>query len=88
MNSHNSRMRPETLRRIGDLARYILAVYPMNGAFMQLGERQFTDGTTRPDIRDEDGRQFVLDDYGEPVYGVWHHSDEYQEPVVLFGPAA
>jgi hypothetical protein len=37
---------------------------------LQLSERQFTDGTTRPVYRHDDGRQFVLDD-GEPVYGIW-----------------
>ena len=36
---------------------------------MQLGERQFTDGSTRPVCRSDDGRQYVLDDDGEPVYG-------------------
>jgi hypothetical protein len=55
---------------------------------MQLGERQFTDGATRPVYRDDDGRQFVLDDDGEPVYGTWLHPDEYLEPIVLFGPVA
>jgi hypothetical protein len=50
---------------------------------MQLGERQFTDGTARPVFRSFDGRRFVLDDDGEPVYGVWLHPDEYREPVVL-----
>ncbi|HEV8061374.1 MAG TPA: hypothetical protein VGP68_15960 [Gemmataceae bacterium] len=44
---------------------------------MQLGERQFTEGTTRPVYRDDDGRQYVLDDEGEPVYSVWLHPDEY-----------
>jgi hypothetical protein len=39
--------------------------------FMRLGERQFTDGTMRPIYREDDGRQYVLDDEGEPVYGVW-----------------
>jgi hypothetical protein len=29
------------------------------------------------------GRQFVLDDDGEPVYGEWLHPDEYSEPLVL-----
>ena len=50
---------------------------------MQLGESQFTDATTRPIYRDGDGRQFILDEDGEPVYGVWLHPDEYQEPVAL-----
>ena len=50
---------------------------------MQLGERQFTDGATRPVFRSDDGRQFVLDDNGEPVYGVWLHPDEYSEPITI-----
>lgn len=36
---------------------------------MRLGERQFTDDTTRPAYRSDDSRQFVLDDAGESVYG-------------------
>jgi hypothetical protein len=50
---------------------------------VQPGDCQFTDGTTRPIYRDDDGRQYVLDDEGEPVYGTWLHPDEYQEPVAL-----
>ena len=38
-----------------------------------------------PVYRSDDGRQFVLDDDGEPVYGVWLHPDEYQEPILLEG---
>lgn len=30
-------------------------------------ERQFTDGTTRPVYRSDDGRQYVLDDDDESV---------------------
>jgi len=52
---------------------------------MQLGERQFTDGTTQPVYRSDDCRQFALDDEGEPVYGTWLHPDAYQEPIVLSG---
>jgi hypothetical protein len=33
---------------------------------MQLGERQFTDGTTRPVYRSDDGCQYFPDDDGEP----------------------
>jgi hypothetical protein len=50
---------------------------------MQLGARQFIDGTTHPVYRSDDGRQYVFDDDGEPVYGVWLHPDEYQEPVII-----
>jgi hypothetical protein len=31
---------------------------------------EFTDGLTRPVFEDAHG-QYVLDDEGEPVYGVW-----------------
>jgi hypothetical protein len=55
---------------------------------MQLGEREFTDGTTRPVYRSDDGRQFLLDDDREPVYGVWLHPDEYDEPIVIQLPGA
>ena len=48
---------------------------------MQLGERHFTDGTTCPVYRSGNRRQYVLDDDGEPVYGVWLHPDEYREPI-------
>lgn len=34
---------------------------------MKSGERQFPDGTTRPVYRNDDGRQYVLDDEGVPV---------------------
>ena len=36
----------------------------------------FIDGVTRPVFLDVDGRQFVLDDEGRPVYGVWVYVDE------------
>jgi hypothetical protein len=36
----------------------------------QLGERRFTDGTTRPVSADADGRQYVEDD-GVRAYGIW-----------------
>ncbi len=54
---------------------------------MPLGERQFTDGTTRPIYRSDDGRQYVLDDEGEPGYGVWLNPDEYSEPHSLSRPS-
>src|SRR4029077_1804089 len=50
---------------------------------MHLGERQFTDDTTRPVYRSDDGRQYVLDDDGEPVYGVWQHPDEHRAARVV-----
>lgn len=49
---------------------------------MQLSECHFTNGTTRPGCRNNDGRKCVPDDRGEPVYAIWLHSDEYQVPIV------
>jgi hypothetical protein len=54
---------------------------------VQLGERRFTDGTARPVYRSGADRQCVLDDNGEPVYGVWLHPDDYQESVVFELPS-
>jgi hypothetical protein len=50
---------------------------------MKLGERQFTDGTTRPVYGSDGGLQLVLDHDGEQGYGVWPLPDEYCEPVIL-----
>jgi hypothetical protein len=36
----------------------------------------FIGGVTRPVFLDVDGRQYVLDDEGWPVYGVWVYVDE------------
>jgi hypothetical protein len=44
---------------------------------MQLGERQFTDGTTRPVYWDDDGKS---------GRGFWLDPDEHSEPVVLSIP--
>jgi hypothetical protein len=30
-----------------------------------------TDGTRRPVYEDGHGRQYVLDDLGEPIFGLW-----------------
>jgi hypothetical protein len=35
----------------------------------------FTDGVARP-VYEEDDRQYVIDDGGERVYGVWILADE------------
>jgi hypothetical protein len=58
-----------------------------NSVMMQLGERQITDGTTRPVFRSDDGGRFVIDDADEPVYGTWLYPDEYIEPFVYDLPA-
>ena len=36
----------------------------------------FTDGIPRPVFRDAGGRQYILDEEGQPVYGVWVYIDE------------
>ena len=36
----------------------------------------FLDGTTRPVYLDADGREYVLNDDGQPVYGEWIYLDE------------
>jgi hypothetical protein len=62
----------------------------VNKTFAELHGRGYTYVewlTTRPVYRDDTGRQYVLDDDGEPVYGVWLHLDEYQEPVVIELPS-
>jgi hypothetical protein len=42
----------------------------------QIGFATFIDGVTRPVFLDADGRQSVLDDDGQPIYGVWILIDE------------
>ena len=36
----------------------------------------FVDGVSRPVFLDEDGRQYVIDNDGNRVYGVWIYIDE------------
>jgi hypothetical protein len=50
-----------------------------------IGERDFTDGAGRPVFRDPDGRQFVEDDEGERVYGIWilQAEAEPDDPIVV-----
>lgn len=36
-----------------------------------IGSREFTDGTQRAVYQDDDARQFVIDDDGQAVYGIW-----------------
>jgi hypothetical protein len=36
-----------------------------------IGWRHFTDGTMRPVFLDQDGRQFIHDDDGQPASGTW-----------------
>ena len=42
----------------------------------RIGDRPFVDGVTREVFADPDGRQFVLDNDGNPVYGVWIYVPE------------
>jgi hypothetical protein len=41
-----------------------------------IGSILFTDGIARPALLDVDGRQYVLDNDGNPVYGSWIYFDE------------
>jgi hypothetical protein len=41
-----------------------------------IGSGDFTDGTQRAVYEDDDGRQFVIDDDGQAVYGIWILPDE------------
>jgi hypothetical protein len=43
---------------------------------MPIDEVLFVDGITRRVYLDVDGRQYVLGDDGQPVYGVWIYVDE------------
>jgi hypothetical protein len=47
---------------------------------------EFNDGPMRPVYEDVDGRQFVIDDDGQWVYGVWFIPPECDEPVISYGP--
>jgi hypothetical protein len=48
-----------------------------------IGRRRFVDGSHRVVYQEPDGRQFVLDDDLEPVYGVWILQDEEQDQPVI-----
>ena len=41
-----------------------------------IGSIPFTDGATRPVFLDADGRQYILGDDQNRVYGVWIYIDE------------
>ena len=43
---------------------------------------QFVDGNTRP-VFEADGRQFVVDDAGERVYGVWYIPPDDRVPIIV-----
>jgi len=42
-----------------------------NDTDVALAEVHFPDGSIRTAWRDDDGRQYVVNDEGEPVFGVW-----------------
>jgi hypothetical protein len=43
---------------------------------ISIGSIPFIDGIPRPVFLDMDGRQYVLDNDGNPVYGSWIYIDE------------
>ena len=48
-----------------------------------IGSIPFTDGIVRPAFLDAGGRQYVLDEEGQPMYGMWVFIDE---PEILNRP--
>lgn len=85
-SSNSKEIAPSTSELVLD-SKVVSKLVMSSFVMMQLGERQFRDGTRRPVYRDDGGRQFVLDDDGGPVNGVSLHPDEYHEPVVIELPS-
>lgn len=51
-----------------------------------IGYTFFADGTKRPIFEQLDGRQYVHDDDGEPVYAVWMIPEDATDmPIVVRG---
>ena len=48
----------------------------------RLGEIELVDGSRRPVFEEPGGRQYVVDDNGERVYGVWIIPPDAEEPIV------
>jgi hypothetical protein len=47
---------------------------------------EFVGGATRPAFQDAGGRQYVLDDGGNAVWGVWFLTpEECDQPVIVDG---
>jgi hypothetical protein len=44
---------------------------------------EFTDGVWRTVCQDEQGRQYVIDATGEPVYGVWFIPRDEPQPTIV-----
>ena len=53
-------------------------------ASTRIGDRLFVDGVIRDVFAEPDGRQFVHDNDGNPVYGVWIYIPE-PEPIIITG---
>jgi hypothetical protein len=51
-----------------------------------IGTREFTDGAQRAVYEVDDGRQFVIDDEGQAVYGTWLLPDEPAAIVSVVAP--
>jgi hypothetical protein len=53
-----------------------------------VGYQHFVDGTRRPIYEDARG-QYVMDDEGEPVYGLWliPEPGSYDAPLIVQRPA-
>jgi hypothetical protein len=52
-----------------------------------IGHRDFVGGARLPVYLDRNGRQYVTDDDGAPLYGLWLYEGEDNEPQVLTVPA-
>jgi hypothetical protein len=49
----------------------------------QVCQTEFVDGSMRPVYETPEHRQYVLDDDGEPVYGVWFIPPDVDSPVIV-----
>jgi hypothetical protein len=60
----------------------------MNTPDQAIGRRHFTDGAERAIFEDYQGGQYVLDDVGQRVEGVWlPPADESDVPLIVVVPA-
>jgi hypothetical protein len=53
---------------------------------MQIGYRDFIDGQTPAVHLDDEGNQYVYDDAGQPVFGVWIAPDTTDADPPIFLP--
>ena len=65
--------------------RRFLRVRRRKGKLMQIGHREFTDGQIRAVHVDDEGKQYVFDNDGQPLYGVWIGPDtsDADPPIIL-----